>query len=705
MDKNYNFKEVETRIYKMWEEGGYFTPKIDKTKKPFSIILPPPNANAALHLGHAMYTVEDVLIRWHRMKGDPTLWLPGADHAGFETQVVYEKALAKEGKSRFDFDRDTLFQNIWDFVQGNKSTMEGQLRKLGYSLDWKRQKFTLDPEIVNTTHTTFKKLYDDGLVYRDARLVNYCTKHGTGFSDLEIEHEERDEFLYYLEFPVEGEKEGITIATARPETIPGDVGVAVHPKDKRYKKYVGKTAINPTNGKKLPIIADGFVKMDFGTGAVKLTSAHDDNDFEVCRKHGLPLIQVIGFNGKMTKEAGEFEGLKVLEAREKVLELFKTKGLFKKTEPYNHTVSLCYKCGTVLEPLPLPQWYVKTKPLAEKAIEAVKKGHIKIVPKRFEKVYFNWLNNIRDWNISRQIVWGMRIPAWQCEECGEWVVTGGETPDSCKNGHTKLKQDTDTFDTWFSSGQWPFSTLGFPDGDDYKYFYPTSVMETAYEILFFWVARMVMLGLYVTKKVPFETVYLHGLVRDVKGAKMSKSKGNVVDPMGLVEKYGADPVRMGLIYGNPAGADQALQEPKFVAQRNFANKIWNIGRFVEMSVADRSAALEKPEQKSLAKEDQEILASLGKLVSDVTTSLEKFRLSDAAEAIYQFVWHELADKYIESIKERLANKDETAQKVLTHTFATSLKLLHPFMPFVTEELWEKLSLGEESLIISPWPNP
>ncbi|OGC50934.1 valine--tRNA ligase [candidate division WWE3 bacterium RIFCSPHIGHO2_01_FULL_40_23] len=709
MEKTYNPKDVEDRIYKMWEKGGYFAPKINTKKKPFTIILPPPNANAPLHLGHAMYTVEDTLIRWHRMLGDPTLWLPGADHAGFETQVVYEKELSKEGKSRFDYDRETLYQNIWDFVQKNKSTMENQLKRLGYSLDFSREKFTLDPDIVKTTYKTFKRLYDDGLLYRDARLVNYCTKHGTGFSDLEVEHEERDGFLYYIEFPVKGE-ESLIIATARPETIPGDIGVAVHPKDKRYKKYIGKIATNPVNGSSLPIVADGFVKMDFGTGVVKLTSAHDENDFDVCKKHKLPLIQVIGFDGKLTKEAGQFEGLKVLPAREKVLSYLKEKGLFKKEEPYKHAVSLCYKCGTILEPLPLPQWYIRMndtkKSLSKVAVEKVKNGEIKIVPKRFEKVILRWLTNIKDWNISRQIVWGMRIPAWECKDCGSWVVTDGEAPVKCKCGSSNLVQDSDTFDTWFSSGQWPFSTLGYPNHPDYKYFYPTSVMETAYEIIFFWVARMIMLGVYVTGKIPFEIVYLHGLVRDPKGQKMSKSKNNVVDPMDLLDKYGADGVRMGLVMGNPAGSDQSLQEPKFIAARNFANKLWNIGRFILGKVeefGDEAILNERADPKALKKEDQEILKKKIRLVNDASKSLKKFRLSDSLEAVYQFVWHEFADKYIESVKDR---KDyEVFIPVLLEVYKDCIKLLHPFIPFVTEEIWEKVFVNEKTpLIVSLWPD-
>ncbi len=756
MEKNFNPKEVESRIYEMWEKSGCFTPKIDASKKPFTILLPPPNANAALHLGHAMYTVEDILVRWHRMKGDPTLWLPGADHAGFETQVVYEKHLAKEGKSRFDFDRAALYKNIWDFVQGNKSTMENQLRRLGYSLDWSRNTFTLDEKIIKTTYKAFKKLFDEGLIYRDARLVNYCTKHGTGFSDLEIEHEERVDPLYYMKYGP------FVLATVRPETKFGDTAVAVNPKDKRYNKWIGKEIeVEGLVGKfKVTVIGDDAIDPSFGTGVAKVTPAHDFNDFEIAKRHNLPMKQIIGFDGRLSKECGPYAGMKVKEAREKVALDLEAKGLMDHIDHnYNHTVSVCYKCGTVLEPLPLPQWYVKTKTLAEPAIKAVKSGAVKIVPKRFEKIYFNWMENIRDWNISRQIAWGISIPAWQCMDCGEWAVTEGETPSKCKCGATNLKQDGDTFDTWFSSGQWAFATLNYPDGKDYKYFYPTSVMETAYEILFFWVARMMMLGIYMTGKPPFETVYLHGLVRDPKGQKMSKSKGNVVNPMELVDKYGADAVRMSLVVGNGAGADQSLQEEKMRGYRNFANKVWNIGRFVVGKIEEipgfdvGTGPVQKIFEKELIspsdlkkarelevgglvsgtlkdggmsgklkKEDVEILEKLEETVKSATKSLENFRISDAGETVYQFIWHEFADKYIESVKGRLeaandgsestksenkrSEDREVVLRVLEHVLLNSLKLLHPFMPFVTEEVWGKVldvPDKKEFLMASKWP--
>ncbi len=698
MDKTYNHKDHEEKLYKLWEDSGAFTPKIDKSKKPFTIILPPPNANAPLHLGHAMFSIEDVLIRFHRMKGDPTLWLPGADHAGFETQVVYEKHLSKEGKSRFDFDRETLYKMIWDFVQGNKSTMENQLKKLGFSVDWTREKFTLDESVIKTTQTTFKKLYDDGLVYRENRLVNFCTKHGTAFSDLEIEHIEKEDSLYYIKFDVSG-MDSLVVATARPETIPGDVAIAVNPTDKRYKKYIGLTAINPINESKMPIIVDANVDKKFGTGVLKVTPAHDANDFEIAKANKLPLIQVINFKGKLNEKAGsEFEGLKVIEAREKIDKKLKEENKIQKIESYTHTVGTCYKCGTVLEPLPLPQWYIKTTPLAKKAIEAVKKEKIKIIPKRFNKIYFQWLENIHDWNISRQVVWGIRIPAWECKDCNEWTITNGELPKKCTScGSANLIQDQDNFDTWFSSGQWPFATLDYPAGGDYKYFYPTSVMETGYDILFFWVARMIMLGIYVTGKIPFEVVYLHGLVRDSKGQKMSKSKGNVINPMDIVEKYGADALRMSLISGTGPGNDQNFSETKVIGFRNFSNKLWNIGRFISLNFENKNYDANSKEH--------ELSKKIDDLTKQINSDLESFKLNSAAEKIYDFVWNFLASKYLEENKEKLMNKDESTQRALWMTYKTCLKLLHPFMPFVTEAIYEKIYAKDKNdlLITSSWP--
>jgi valyl-tRNA synthetase len=680
MDKAYNHKQHEEEIYKKWEESGSFKP--NSKGKPFSIVLPPPNANAPLHYGHAMYTVEDILIRYHRMLGDSTLWLPGADHAGFETQVVYEKHLEKNGKSRFNFDRETLYKDIWNFVQNNRGTMENQLKKLGFSLDWSKKKFTLDDDVVKTVYKTFKKLDDAGLLYRDSRLVNYCTKHGTAFSDLEVEHVEKEDQLYYVEFPIKNEAKGIIVATVRPETIFGDVAIAVNPKDKRFKKLVGKTAINPLNGAELPVIADEYVKMDFGTGALKITPAHDENDFNLAKKYNFPLIQVIELNGKLNSKAGELEGLKVTPAREKVIEILKEKGLFVKAEKYKHSVGTCYKCGNTLEPLPLPQWYIKTKKLAEPAIEAVKSGEIKIIPKRFEKIYFHWMNNIHDWNISRQVVWGIRIPAWKNTKTGEWVITEGLPP---KGDY--WEQDQDTFDTWFSSGQWPFATLGFPEGKDYKKFYPIDVMETGYDIIFFWVARMIMLGLFTTGKVPFKNVYLHGIVRDSKGLKMSKSKGNVINPIEILEKYGADALRMSLIVGAGAGSDQNYSESKVVGYRNFANKIWNATRFVKEFGGEAS-------NKSYVDSYNK---SLDDIVTQMTKRIDEYKLNNAANLIYKKFWNNFCDIRIEDAKKGKLNQNDLKRGLTVY-----LKLLHPFVPFVTEACWKELG-NKDLLITSSWP--
>jgi valyl-tRNA synthetase len=685
MDSKYDHREHEEKIYKNWENTGAFKPiQKSKVKSPFSIVLPPPNANAALHYGHAMYTVEDVLIRYHRMIGDSTVWIPGADHAGFETQVVYEKHLEKEGKSRFDFDRDTLYKNIWDFVQSNRGTMENQLRRLGFSLDWSKMKFTLDDDIVKTVYKTFKKLYDDGLVYRDIKLVNYCIKHGTAFSDLEVEHVEKVSKLYFVKYRIKDSKDTITVATTRPETIFGDTAIAVNPKDRRYKKFIGLFAVNPLNNREMPIISDSYVKMDFGTGALKVTPLHDENDFELGKKHGLEKIQVIDLKGKLTKEAGKFEGQKAVTAREDIVEKLKNDGYLEKVEEFTNSVGICYKCANILEPLPMEQWFIRTKELAIPAIEAVKRSQTKIIPKRFEKIYFNWLENIRDWNVSRQIVWGIRIPAWKNKTTGEWVVTDGIAPEG-----SDWVQDTDTFDTWFSSGQWPFATLGFPNGKDYKKFYPLDIMETGYDILFFWVARMMMLGLYITKKVPFKTVYLHGIVKDSRGQKMSKSKGNVINPLETVEKYGADALRMSLIQGAGAGNDQNYSEEKIKGMRNFANKIWNATRFVKQNEKTQEIKEFKNKNYNL---------KLKTIINKTTKYMEQYKLNQAAEVVYNEFWHWYCDKCIEDAKH-----DKLLQQDLKYGLKIFLKLLHPFMPFVTEACWKEL--GNNTLLTtSTWPN-
>jgi valyl-tRNA synthetase len=714
MDKIYDQAKTEKKWYQFWEESGFFKPEVNPKGKPFTIILPPPNANAPLHFGHAMYTLEDILIRYHRMRGDAALWVPGSDHAGFETQVVFEKNLQKIGKSRFDFDRETLYQMIFDYVQSNKSGMEDQLRRLGYSLDWSREKFTLDTDVISIVYKTFKKMFDDGLIYRDKKLINFCTKHGTGFSDLEVLYEDRLDKLYFIKFPIV-EGDFITIATTRPETMLGDVAVMVNPKDKRYQDIISKEVQLPISNRIVPIIADEYVDMEFGTGAVKVTPAHDMNDFEIAKKHNLAFPPIIGFDGRLTKDAGKYSGMKITEARAAVVEELQSLGLVEKIEDYTHRVGVCYKCGTVIEPLPLEQWFINVQDLKNQAIEIVKKGQIKIYPKNFESHYFQWLENLHDWNISRQIVWGIRIPAWYCKSCDKWLVTDGETLKKCPNcDSTSLEQDPDVFDTWFSSGQWPYITLMTNKPGDFEKFYPTEVMETGYDILKAWVSRMVMMGLYVTDKIPFENILLHGLVLDPLGKKMSKSKGNVVSPMEVVGQYGADAARLALVYGTATGHDQSLSYPKLDAMRKFTNKLWNIGRFIiEFAPEDAkhlapssvipmkgdSPVDYRPMGIHTNKADQQILKHLKETTQKVTKALDTYRFHDGADALYEFIWHQFADIYIESTKDRRAQ----AQPVLEYVFRTSLELLHPFMPFISEELWQKLPHQGKSIMITKWP--
>lgn len=761
MDTKYNPSEFEEKIYRMWEENGYFKPETNEgnKKEPFSILLPLPNANDPMHMGHALFTIQDILVRYHRMLGDPTLWLPGGDHAGIETQYVYEKHLAKEGKSRYDFDRETLYKMIEEFVEKNKDVNKVQMKRLGFSLDWSRYHYSLEPKIIETVLETFRKLYNDGLLYRAERLVNYCTKCGTAFSDLEVNHVEKDDLLYYIDYGI------IQIATARPETIFADVAVAVHPTDKRYKSLIGKEATIPIINRKIPIIADENIKKDFGAGALKVTPAHDELDFEIGKKHHLPVIKSLNLSGRLINVTEKYTGLKVLKAREMIVADLKELGKIVKTEPLKHTVSVCYRCNTVIEPMLIPQWYVKTKPLAKPAIEAVKKGKTKILPKkRFEKMYFDWMNNILDWNISRQIVWGPRIPIWYCLDCNPQIeisfinktgerISGNSqfllknykfaeiqnglqsltapvdsdfslSPDACKTcGGNHILQETDTFDTWFLSGQWPLTTLGFPDSEDFKKFYPTSVLDTMWDILPFWVARMMMLSIYRAKNVPFKIVHLHARVVDKFGQKMSKSKNNVVNPMDLLEKYGADALRMSLIFGVAPASDIAMSEDKVRAMRNFANKIWNIGRFINMQenvVASASRRIGRLENKNVEqarplqvnqKENKEILKKLDNLIKSVTLNLNKFRFDKAAESLYHFTWHEFADIYIENWKLKIENLKDDKEAIaemyetINYVYETILKLLHPFMPFVTEAIWSKMPRKfNKPLIISSWPN-
>ena len=710
MDKLYDHTKFEADIYGLWEKSNAFTPKIDKKKKPFTIIMPPPNANDPLHIGHARFiAIEDVLIRYHRMKGEPTLWLPGSDHAGIETQFVFEKRLREKGKSRFDYGRDTLYKMIWDFVQENTGVMENQLKTLGASCDWSRFRFTLDPKIIKIVYKTFKQLYDDGLIYRGERIVNYCPRCGTAFSQLEVNHAERDDPFYYLDYGC------ITIATTRPETIFADVAVAINPKDTKRKGLIGKTATIPIINREIPIVADTLVDPDFGTGALKITPGHDATDFEIGLKHKLARISVIDETGKMVNTPQKYIGMKSRKAREALISDLQEKGLIKKIEKIHHTVGTCYRDKGDIEPMISKQWFLNVDPLVKASVSAMNKGEVKFAIQKYGKIAAHWFKNLKDWNISRQIVWGIRIPAWRCDKCLEWTITDGAVPkncSSCKN--SKLKQDDDTFDTWFSSGQWPYATLLSSSGitnyqlpitnkknlSDFNYFYPTSVMETAYDILPFWVIRMIMLGVYATGTVPFKNVLIHGLVRDSSGEKISKSKGNVINPIEMAEKYGADALRMGLIWGALVENDISLSEDNIKGQRNFSNKIWNVSRFIFMEKAANVGGYKKaPVSKN--DEDKKIIKELKITTKRVTRLFDKYRLNEAAEELYDFFWNRFANDYLEKTKTRRSE----AQKILEYVLQENLKLLHPLMPFVTEVIWQKGKERFDSsfLISATWP--
>ncbi len=752
LPKNFVSKDYEEKIYSLWEKAGVFTPIIDKKKKPFTIILPLPNASDPMHVGHAMFVIEDILTRYHIMRGDPTLWLPGADHAGIETQFVFEKQLAKEGKSRFDFDRETLFGMLKKFVEKNRLINKDQLKKLGFALDWSSYHYSMEPEMVERVLETFGKLHKDGLIYRGERVVQYCTKCGTAFSDLEINYVERKDKLYYLKYGP------FILATTRPETKFGDTAVAFHPGDKRYEKYLGQEIeIQGVNGSfKVKAVADEAIDPEFGTGIEKVTPGHDAMDFEIGQRHGLSIKSVIGFDGRMTELAGRFAGMKVNEAREAVFRAMEEMGLIDHVdESYVHTVATCYRCGTVIEPLVFPQWFVKTKPLAEPAIKAVKNGETKIFPqKRFEKMYFDWMENIKDWNISRQIVWGPQIPVWYCLDCNDSIKINfldnskrrisGFYKDlkqkysfqemssrlqsllaskdakyqlfsgKCEKCHGQnVLQETDTFDTWFLSSQWPVNTLKSNPGD-LEYFYPTSVLDTLWDILFFWAGRMMMMGLYLTGKVPFRVIHLHARVVDKHGKKMSKSKGNVIDPLVLVNQYGADALRLALVLGVGPASDVSLSDEKVRGMRNFSTKLWNIGIFILIGTKGQEppvfSARGGPafggdkKMLGLAKEDLDIVASLKKVIEQTTLNIESFRFGQAAEDLYQFIWHEFADVYVEKSKERIKSGDTAVLAVLGYVFSSCLKLLHPFMPFVTEAIWQEMFAKDNSLLIKEsWP--
>ena len=682
MDKNYDHTK-ESEIYDLWEKSGAFTPQSTTNKQlPFTIIMPPPNANNPLHIGHARFVaIEDILIRYYRMKGCSTLWLPGSDHAGIETQFVFEKKLKEDGKSRFDFDRDTLYKMIWNYVQNNKSGMENQLKVLGASCDWTRNKFTLDPDIIKIVYQTFKKMFYDGLIYRGLKMVNYCPRCGTNFSQLEVETVEREDLLYFIDYGT------ITIATTRPETIFADCAVAVNPKDEKYKDMIGKTALIPLINREIPIISDKLVDIATGTGALKITPAHDPTDFEIGQLHNLSFISVIDEKGRMINTPEKYIGMKVEAAREEVVKDLEASGKIIKTEKIKHVVGTCYRDHGLIEPTPSEQWFLKIKPLTELALKAIEKGAVKFATGKYKKIATHWLKNLYDWNISRQIVWGIQIPAWKCAKCNNWEITDGIIPNKCaKCGSEKLTRDIDTFDTWFSSSQWPFATLMTNKPRDFETFYPTSVMETAYDILPIWVIRMIMMGLYITGKVPFKDVVIHGLIRDREGKKISKSKGNVIDPIVMTQKYGSDALRISLIWGALIENDIALSEDNVRGQRNFVNKIWNASRFVMQftKTADRNALFE---------------SKINTLVHEVADHIENFRLSQAMELLYSEFWHWYCDEAIEEAK-----LEKIGASQMRWGLETFLKLLHPFAPFVTEAIWQQFPKRFEKYLISAsWP--
>ncbi len=707
--KPYDPKSTESTIYAEWERSGFFNPdnlpaRYDDAKA-FTIVMPPPNANGNLHVGHALaITVEDIITRYKRMKGFRALWIPGADHAGFETQIVYERKLEKEGRSRFKMDPRELYEEIYKFTLENKATMENQVRMLGASCDWSRELFTLDEKVIRQVQETFKKMYDDGLVYRGDRMVNWCTKHQTSLSDVETETKEMTDKLYYLKYGP------LTVATVRPETMFGDVAVAVHPTDERYKSLIGTTITvqTPIGDMNLLVVGDEMVEKEFGTGALKITPAHDKNDFELAARHNLPSVEVIDKYGKLNEKTGKYAGLKIAEARKQVAADLEALGLIEKTEDYVHPVPTCYKCNTVIEPRRMPQWYVKMKPLAEKALAAVEAGNITFHPDNYRKIFNYWMENTLDWNISRQIVWGIQIPAKICANekgaCGHAFPDLENTATTCPKCGGSVTQDTDTFDTWFSSGQWPLITTGYPDGKDFSAHYPTDVMESGYDLIFKWIPRMVIFGLYLAGNVPFRDVYLHGLVNDAHGKKMSKSKGNVVNPVDMTEKYGTDALRMGLVVGNPPGSDTALSESKIKGYKNFANKLWNITRFVLSNtegIVENSAQITTDADKALIDE-------LETITKDITSDLDGFRFHLASEKIYHYIWDRFADKILEESKPILSGTDDTAKLSRQQTLLKILKhcvvILHPFMPFVTEEIWAHLPQAEKNLlIVEKWP--
>ena len=743
LEGKFNPKDFEEKIYQNWEEKGYFNPSEDKTKTPYTIVIPPPNITGKLHMGHALdNTIQDILIRYKRMQGFNTLWVPGTDHAAIATEAKIVEKLKKEGISKEDLGREGFLEKAWEWKKEYGGTILKQLKKLGCSCDWERERFTMDEGLSNAVKHVFVNLYNKGLIYKGKRMINWCPYCNTSISDAEVEYEEEATHLWHIRYPIKGQEgKYVVVATTRPETMLGDTGIAVNPTDERYQDLVGKTVILPIMNKEIPVIADEFVEKEFGTGCVKLTPAHDVNDYQAALKHNLEIVPVFDENFKMGDLAPEYKGMDLYEARQKIVERLEKEGYLVKIEDYTHNVGKCYRCHHTIEPHISEQWFVKMEPLAKPAIQVVREGKVKFVPERFDKIYYNWMENIQDWCISRQLWWGHRIPAYYCQDCGE-IIVAEETPTKCtKCGSTNLKQDEDTLDTWFSSALWPFSTLGWPEQtEDFKYFYPTNTLVTGYDIIFFWVARMIFSAVEQTGTVPFDTVFIHGIVRDSQGRKMSKSLGNGIDPLEIIEKYGTDALRFSLILGISPGNDIRYMPEKLESASNFANKLWNASKFVlsnlpkEESLEQNSATLEKQgkieksckesekeaeqenriSQKLTAKElpqdlcyeDKWILAKLNQLIEEVTTNLDNFELGVATQKVYDFIWNEFCDWYIEMVKPRLYDENCTtkfaAQYTLNRVLKGALKLLHPVMPFITEEIYSKLYQNDESIMISKW---
>ena len=708
LPKVYEPQQVESQIYKMWEDNGYFRPTEQEGAKPFTIVMPPPNVTGQLHMGHAMdATLQDTLIRFKRMQGYSALWLPGVDHAGIATQIKVEEELRKEGLTRYDLGREKFLERVWDWKHKYGNRIVEQQKKLGASCDWERARITMDEGCSKAVREVFVSLYEKGLIYKGSRIINWCPHCVTALSDAEVEYVDKPGHLWHIRYPLAAGDGEVVVATTRPETMLGDTGVCVNPNDERYAHIVGKKVILPLMNKEIPVVADDYAEMDFGTGGVKMTPAHDPNDFEVGLRHNLEIIRVLDDNGVVNSNGGKYEGLDRYEARKVILADLQEQGYLVKIDDHAHNVGTCYRCHNDVEPIISAQWFVKMKPLAEEAIRVVKEGETKFVPDRFSKTYLNWMENVRDWCISRQLWWGHQIPAWTCEECGH-ITGSGEDACKCeKCGSAKIERDPDVLDTWFSSALWPFETLGWPDTtEDLKKFYPTDVLVTGYDIIFFWVARMIFSGCEHMDKTPFHTVLIHGLVRDDKGRKMSKSLGNGIDPLEMIEKYGCDALRMNMVTGNSPGNDMRFYVERCEAMRNFANKLWNASRYVLMNLGE-DAKNELPELDKLTIADKWILSKLNSLIADVTENLEKYELGVAVQKIYDFLWDTYCDWYIELTKARLYSEDasqkNTALQVLVYVLDQTLRLLHPFMPFITEEIWQSIPHEGDALIVAQWP--